>query len=774
LEAQPAAFTASVRRTGLRESIHSDCKAVLSWPGPGTNVTSHGARKNAGNRLFFCYISPSDYLDRPDCAFATEGPGRSRASHSLTKRSTSAAMSVATTSPVSPAHRVLPSVLYFAKDDIGHRMLGSSQRFRRIPFEDLEQDLSIGAYVLLTSSEALLGQHYTRLRLPNVRIVGIAESRFHDARVDGAVYAYLPPQTPAGLVERMIDNALDHIHLAATRRDVHEKLLGATREIRDLNQIGAALSAEREVEHLLELILTKSREITRSDAGSLYLVETVPAPKKPAALQSAAEDAPLAIADGTEEQGEEPRKQLRFKLAQNDSIKVPFRESTMDISPKSIAGYVALSGEVVNLEDAYRLPEGVPYKINRKFDEDSGYRTKSILAVPMKNQKGEILGVVQLINAKRDPQAKLDSLSAVANQVVPYTFRQQELTASLASQAAVALENTRLYSAIQAMLEGFVKASVTAIEARDPTTSGHSFRVSNLTVALAEAVDRADSGPFAEINFSRNQMKEIRYAALLHDFGKVGVREEVLVKAKKLYPSQLELVRQRFQLVKRTVEAGTLRHKLDYLMEKGREQYLAKLPEFDREYQEHIKELDEFLAIVLRADEPSVLPEGHFEQLLDIAATHFMDFEGNEQPLLSMDEIRLLSIRKGSLDDSERLQIESHVVHTFNFLSQIPWTKEIKGIPLIARGHHEKLNGKGYPYKLSAPQIPVQTRMMTISDIFDALSAADRPYKRAVPEEKALEILGYSVKDGELDPELFKVFIEARVFQRWKIEPYPY
>jgi HD-GYP domain-containing protein (c-di-GMP phosphodiesterase class II) len=685
-------------------------------------------------------------------------------------------MSVATTPAVSPATRVMPSVLYFAKDDIGHRMLGSSQRFRRVPFEDLEQDLTIGEYVLITSSETLLGEHYTRFRLPNVRILGIAESRFHDARIDGAVYAYLPPQTPAGLVERMIDNALDHIHLAATRRDVHEKLLGATREIRDLNQIGAALSAEREVEHLLELILTKSREITRSDAGSLYLVETAPTPQRPTPQPAATltDGTQATAANGVGQETEEPRKQLRFKLAQNDSITVPFRESTMDISPKSIAGYVALSGEVVNIEDAYRLPEGVPYKINRKFDEDSGYRTKSILAVPMKNQKGEILGVVQLINAKRDHHIKLNSLSAVASQVVPFTHRQQELTASLASQAAVALENTRLYSAIQAMLEGFVKASVTAIEARDPTTSGHSFRVSNLTVALAEAVDRSESGPFADLCFSRNQMKEIRYAALLHDFGKVGVREEVLVKAKKLYPSQLDLVRQRFQMVKRTVEAGTLRHKLDYLLEKGREEYLTKLPGFDEEYQQRIKELDEFLTVVLRADEPTVLPEGHFEQLLDIAATHFVDFEGKEEPLLSMDEIRLLSIRKGSLDDSERLQIESHVVHTFNFLSQIPWTKEIKSIPLIARGHHEKLNGKGYPYKLSAPQIPVQTRMMTISDIFDALSASDRPYKRAVPEGKALEILGYSVKDGELDPDLFKVFLEAKVFERWKIEPYPY
>ncbi len=324
------------------------------------------------------------------------------------------------------------------------------------------------------------------------------------------------------------------------------------------------------------------------------------------------------------------------------------------------------------------------------------------------------------------------------------------------------------------MLEGFVRASVIAIEARDPTTSGHSFRVSNLTVALAEAVDRADGGPYADLRFSRNQMKEIRYAALLHDFGKVGVREEVLVKAKKLYGPQVEVIEQRFQFVKRSVEAASSRRRLKYLLEKGREKYLAKVPRFDEELAQQIKELDEFYTLVLQSNEPSVLPAGQFDRLVDIAARRYVDFDGQEHPLLSDAEVGLLSIRKGSLDDKERLQIESHVVHTFNFLSQIPWTKEIRSIPQIARGHHEKLNGLGYPYKLAAPQIPVQTRMMTISDIFDALSASDRPYKRAVPQERALEILGFAVKDGEIDTNLFDIFREAKVFDKWKVEPFPY
>ncbi|MGH9556399.1 MAG: HD domain-containing phosphohydrolase, partial [Terriglobales bacterium] len=423
---------------------------------------------------------------------------------------------------------------------------------------------------------------------------------------------------------------------------------------------------------------------------------------------------------------------------------------------------------------AYHLPPNVPYTINRKFDDDSGYRTKSILAVPMRNQKDEIVGVVQLINAKRDARVRLDSVATVSAQVVHYTMRMQEIAASLASQAAVALENSQLYAAIQAMLEGFVRAAVTAIEARDPTTSGHSFRVANLTVGLAEAVDRVDSGPLAGIHFTRNEMKEIRYASLLHDFGKVGVREEVLVKAKKLYPTQLDLVQQRFSFVKRTLEAENSRKRIDYMLKEGREAYQKMLPEFDKELEDLLRELDQYLQMVLKSNEPTVLPEGSFERLLDLAARQYLDFGGEEKTLLSNDEVRLLSIRKGSLDDAERQQIESHVVHTYNFLQQVPWTKEIRNIPGIARGHHEKMNGTGYPYKLRAPEIPVQTRMMTVSDIFDALAASDRPYKRAVSLERALEILGFAVKDGELDPDLHRIFVEAKVFEKWKVEPFPY
>jgi HD-GYP domain-containing protein (c-di-GMP phosphodiesterase class II) len=684
---------------------------------------------------------------------------------------------------VSSTVRLLPLLVSFDEEIDIRRNLLEIPRYRHLSFENSLQLPSELERIVISGHEQLLSKYYEEIRRPTCRLIGMTDHRFHDPRIDALVYAYLPANTPHTLLERTIDNALDHIHLIHVREQINERLRGVTREIEELNKIGAALSAEHHLDSLLELILTKSRHITNADAGSLYLVEAAEeknetqSAEHPPALPTKANGASgLPAAALAREEVEDARKpkRLRFKLAQNDSIDIPFRESTMEINHHSIAGYVASTGEIVNIEDAYHVTPKVPYSINRSFDEDSGYRTKSILAVPLRDQKDRIAGVLQLINAKRDGRVRLDSLSAVDEQVVSFNNRQQDIVASLGSQAAVAVENSRLYESIQRLFEGFVRASVIAIEARDPTTSGHSFRVANLTVALAEAVQRVETGPYADLRFTREEMREIRYASLLHDFGKVGVREEVLVKAKKLYPAQLELVKQRFEFVKRSMQVEKLQQRLDYVLEKGREEYLAKLGKFDEELREQLEEVDRFFSLVLKSDEPTVLPEGSFERLLDIAARHYHDFDGGEKPLITPDEVRLLSIRKGSLDDQERQQIESHVVHTFNFLQQIPWTSEIRNIPEIARGHHEKLNGLGYPYKLSAPEIPVQTRMMTISDIFDALSAADRPYKRAVDLERALQILSFAVKDGELDGSLFQIFVDAKVFERWKIEAYPY
>ena len=556
------------------------------------------------------------------------------------------------------------------------------------------------------------------------------------------IFGFLASPVQAIISNSFIKAAFENLKLARHQERLEDDLQRARAEIDELNRIGIALSSQRDPEALLGLILETSREITSSDAGSLYLVEE-------------------------NEQGE---KYLRFKATQNDSLSATFREFTMPINTSSIAGYVALSGEPLHLEDVYQIPPSLPFRFNPKFDQDSGYRTKSMLIVPMKNPQEEIIGVVQLINCKRDYILRVTP-ATVDEVVVPYPPGRQALVSSLASQAAVAIENNRLYESIQTLFEGFVNASVVAIEARDPTTSGHSFRVADLTVGLAEAVDRADHPSLRDIKFSRSEMKEIRYASLLHDFGKVGVREEVLVKARKLYPQQLDVVRQRFDYVRKAVQLTNTERKLEYILEKGRDDFLTRSDEFDHDLKERLQELDEFLQFVLKCNEPTVLPEGNFQRLIELAGIQFQDWEGNPKPLLDSLEANLLSIPKGSLDDRERKEIESHVVHTYNFLSQIPWTKEIRNIPTIARAHHEKLTGTGYPYKLVAAEIPFQSKLMTISDIYDALSASDRPYKRALPQDKALQILGFEAKDGFIDAELLKVFIEAGVFkctENWK------
>ncbi len=511
------------------------------------------------------------------------------------------------------------------------------------------------------------------------------------------------------------------------------------REIGELTRIGVALGTERDIKTLLDLILTQARRITQSDAGSLYLVEL--------------------NAEGTQ--------RLRFRLAQTYSKpQAPFVEFTIPVDRTSLAGYCAVTGDPLVIDDAYFLPPDVEYTINRSFDERYGYRTKSMMVIPMKDHKDEVIGVLQLINRKRNFEAVLSTQAEVEQQVVPYSKRTVELVTALAGQAAVAIENSRLYEDIEKLFEGFVLAAVHAIEQRDPTTYGHSGRVAGMTVSLAEIVDRAGAGPYRGIKFSREQLKEIRYAALLHDFGKVGVREQVLVKAKKLYPSDLGLVRHRHAFIRRTAEREFWRKRAEFLEQNGTKGYQGFVQALQAAHEQELQALDRFLEIVLQANEPTILPDGSFEELKAWSKRTFLGFDGATEPFLSPDEMRYLTIRKGSLDDAERHEIESHVSHTYQFLQRIPWTRELQQIPLIAYGHHEKLDGRGYPRRVTAGAIPIQTRMMTISDIYDALTAQDRPYKRAVSTDRAIDIMSSEVNEGQLDQDLFKLFIEGKVFER--------
>jgi HD-GYP domain-containing protein (c-di-GMP phosphodiesterase class II) len=578
----------------------------------------------------------------------------------------------------------------------------------------------------------------------SVRLIGVTASGKANAGARRGIFACLPRSVSRTVLEQTVAAAFETIELAERERAAREDLARAERETEELNRIGVALSETHDVGVLLKLILAKAREITGADAGSLYLVEEA-----------------RGEADGSA--AAEPR--LRFKLTQNDSRQFPFTEYLLPIREDSMAGYAAMRGEAIAMEDAYRVPRDLPYRLNLRDDEETGYRTKSIVTLPMKNGRGEVVGVLQLINCKRHREARLLTAEDVEREAQPFPERAIRMALSLASQAAVAYENSKLYQDIETLFEGFVQAAVTAIEQRDPTTSGHSHRVSTMTVGLAEIVDRASTGPYAETRFTPGQMKEIRYAALLHDFGKVGVREEVLVKAKKLYPAQISVLQNRFDYVRKDLEARTEKEKFRAMLESQREEALNEVQRLDRDLERRFTELDEAFGVIQQANEPSLLPAGQFDRLFEIARLSYRDPRGAEHPLLTPDEVRFLSIPRGSLDPSERQQIESHVVHSFNFLMQIPWTKEISQIPSIARAHHEKWNGTGYPYRLKGVEIPVQARMMTICDIFDALSAADRPYKKAVPAERALAILESAVRESELDPELFKLFLEAKIFQ---------
>jgi HD-GYP domain-containing protein (c-di-GMP phosphodiesterase class II) len=508
-------------------------------------------------------------------------------------------------------------------------------------------------------------------------------------------------------------------------------------ELGELIHIARAMTTVRDVDKLLGVILEKSRFVTGADAGSIYIVETP--------------------------QGDPSRRVLRFKLTQNDSVAFDSREFTMPLSDRSISGAAALQKRTLAIPDVYELPAGSTFHFDPSVDRRTGYHTRSMLVAPLISQRDEVIGVIQLINKKRDPSQKLTTRQQVDAQVVAFDERSEELLGMLAAQAGVSLETAILYDDIRKLFEGFVKASVEAIESRDPTTSGHSRRVADLTVGLAKVVDRESTGPYAEAAFSQEDLRELEYASLLHDFGKIGVREKVLVKAKKLYDERLDLVRARFDYVARTIEAEMLARKVRALESgAGREAVDA----LDLELVRRRGDLDAAWQAVLTANEPTILSSGDFQKIESIAKETYVDLRGEVRALLDDDEVACLKVSKGSLTSQEFDEIRSHVSHTFRFLSQIPWGKSLVRVPIIAGAHHERLNGTGYPNRLRAEEIPLQSKMMSIADIYDALTASDRPYKKAVPVERALDILDYSVKDGHLDSDLVRIFKDARIWER--------
>ena len=479
--------------------------------------------------------------------------------------------------------------------------------------------------------------------------------------------------------------------------------LGRLDKLNSLLDVAKAMNAVRDLGSLLTLILREAARVVEADRCSLFILDR-------------------------------ESNELWSRVAQGTQSEIRFPTTT------GIAGAVATTGQVVNIRDAY-----ADERFNRGFDITNHYRTQSILCVPMRDTRGEITGVIQALNSK---DGVFDS-------------EDEELLLALGGQASGAVENTLLHEEISRLFEGFVEASVVAIESRDPSTAGHSGRVAALTVCLAQSTENAPGGPFKGLRFSSTEIQEITYASLLHDFGKVGVREAVLIKAEKLYPEQIDALMSRFELARKDRQLQSCLRRLEGIRS-GRTLGAVEAEESPRLLQDE-RELDEFLEFILQCNRPTVLAQGGFERLTGLSQVSFEDSRARSQGLLTPKEVQVLSITRGSLSADERKEIESHVTHTYQFLSKIPWTRTLKRVPEIAYAHHEKLDGKGYPRSVAAEKIPVQSKMMAIADIYDALTASDRPYKKAVPHIQALDILKSESDKGQLDTELFKIFVESDV-----------
>jgi HD-GYP domain-containing protein (c-di-GMP phosphodiesterase class II) len=518
------------------------------------------------------------------------------------------------------------------------------------------------------------------------------------------------------------------------------------RRLEQLNEIGASLSAERDINRLLEGILLAAKAITRADGGTLYL---------------------LTEEDGT--------KRLKFEIMRTQSLNIamggttgtpipfyPIHLYSKDGKPNNqmVAAFAALTGQTVNIADAYTA-EGFDFNGTRNFDKKTGYRSKSFLTVPMKNHENEIIGVLQLINSQ-DP---------ASGEVVAFSDADQRLAESLASQAAIALTNRQLINQLEALFESFIAMINTAIDEKSPYTGGHCQRVPELTMMLAEAVNETKQGALKDFDMSDKDRYELKIAGLLHDCGKVTTPVHVVDKATKLELifDRIHLVDTRFEVLKRDAEidllkarAALLRQRLDELSLRERanqleQTYKARLRQYDQDR--------EFLRKCNIGGE--FMPPEAQEYVKRIAAYMWLDQSGNTAHFLTDDEIENLNIPRGTLTSKEREIINYHIVATIKMLEALPWPKHLRHVPEYAGGHHERMDGKGYPRGLKRDEMSVQARVMGIADIFEALTARDRPYKKGKTLTESLQILGKFKEGGHIDPDLFDVFIRQKVYQRY-------
>ena len=512
------------------------------------------------------------------------------------------------------------------------------------------------------------------------------------------------------------------------------------RRFEQLNAIGAALSHERDIDRLLENILLAAKTITHADGGTLYRM--------------------------TEDEAS-----LRFEIVRNDSLKIamggalgkpipfpplPLKTDRGEPNNSMVAAYAAIHQETVNIADAYEA-EGFDFTGTRKFDASTGYRSQSFLTVPMKNHENAVIGVLQLINAI-DPDSK---------KVVPFSAADQRLAESLASQAAIALTNRQLIDQLERLFESFIQLINVAIDEKSPYTGGHCERVPVLTMMLAEAVNATRAGALADFSMSDKDRYELKIAGLLHDCGKVTTPVHVVDKATKLQTlfDRIHLVDTRFEVLKRDAQIAML--KARSALRNGQDELAGKALEED--LARHLAQLDSDREFLRRANIGSEAMTAEDQERVRRIGTGYrwIDVDGRPANFLSDDELENLNIRAGTLTQKERETINYHIVATIKMLEQLPWPKHLRNVPEYAGGHHERMDGKGYPKGLVREEMSVQARVMGIADIFEALTARDRPYKRGKTLSESLEILGKFKLNGHIDPDLFDVFVGQKVYLKY-------
>ena len=501
-----------------------------------------------------------------------------------------------------------------------------------------------------------------------------------------------------------------------------------------LNTIGVALSAEHDNDSLLEIILLGAKELTNADGGTLYLV-TDDAKLKFEIMRTLSLDIAMGGTTG---------KQISFP---------PLPIYLEDGKPNTnmVAAYSVVNAKTVNIADAY-LTEGFDFSGTRKFDEKTGYRSKSFLTVPMKNHENEIIGVLQLINAI-DPLTK---------QIIAFSESHQRLVESLASQAAVALTNHNLIDGLKHLFESFIKLIADAIDEKSPYTGGHCQRVPELTMMLAKAAIATKTGPLQDFSMSEKEIYELNIAAWLHDCGKVTTPESVMDKATKLETifDRIHLVDHRFELVK-TQRENTYLHKA-LLAANGKPANLKKITHDINVIKKQLDDDKNFIRKVNFGTE--FMMPADIQRVKDIASYEYKNDSGQSVKFLSENEVYNLTIERGTLTPEERMVINNHIVVTINMLEALPYPKDLRRVPEYAGGHHERMDGKGYPKGLTRDEMSIPARMMGIADIFEALTSKDRPYKKAKTLSETLTILGKMCLDNHIDPDIFDLFIREKIY----------